>query len=227
MQLLLLPTVESINCISLEPNAYDELINDEVDQEKEDEKVVYEGLGGCEEVVCCEEISEDARSSLPVSPEIHHEQTNNSVIETYTHFPGTFLKQQVLTTTPQSTSQSLRTHLLSPKTPVQEIRKNNLASHWPKRGDELGQQEEGSDNVNFFSLTLGRHHSEEQEETEKEEQVGNVKKVKTEVPLFVLESPKAAMDIQPTYSENTNTHISYSEEDTEEEEAFSGYMMRR
>lgn len=234
VQLLALPTVESIKCISLGPNTYGDLqINEEVDQVKEDEEVAYEGLRGCE-VVCCEKISEGTGSSLPFSPEIQHEQTNNSVTEKYTLFCGTLLKEQMLATTPQSTNQVLRTHLLPLETPIQENRKNNLALHWPKRGDELGQEkeeeEEDSDNVNFFSLTLGSHHSEQQEETEKEEKMGNVKKVKTEVPLFVFEPPKPAMDIQPVYSESTNQHVSYSEEeeeeDTEEEEAFSGYMMR-
>ncbi|KAF4086709.1 hypothetical protein AMELA_G00087420 [Ameiurus melas] len=243
VQLFIWPSVESFHkmCILLEPNTYKDVqVNNEVDQEKTDEEVAYEGRRGCEEIECCEEISEETKSSIPCSPEIPHEHTHNSVTETYPHVPRTFLKENMLTpdmirlkweaTTPQTIGQIHTTHFLPLKTPIQEIKKNGLALLGHKRGDELGQEEEeeeGSDNVNFFSLTLGGQNS-EQEETE--ENMENVKLVKPEVPLFVLGPPKPAMNIQPTYSESTNKCISYSEEedqeDFEEEEAFSGYMMR-
>nr|UOI84937.1 cytokine receptor family member b2 [Ictalurus punctatus] len=242
VQLLTWPSVESLHkkCILLEHNTNEDVqVNEEVDQEKADEEVAYEGRRGCEQIDCCEEISEETKSSIPGSPEIPYEHTHNSVTETYPHVPGTFLKEHTLTpdmirlnreaTTPQTTGQIRTTHFLPLKTPIQKIKKNDLALLRHKRGDEIGQEEEGSDNVNFFSLTLGGQNSEQEEETE--ENMENVKQVKPEVPLFVFGPPKPAMNVQPTYSESTNKCISYSEEedqeDTEEEEAFCGYMMRR
>ncbi|XP_026792981.3 uncharacterized protein LOC113540598 [Pangasianodon hypophthalmus] len=242
--LLRWPTVEFVKCVSLEPNIYKDVqVSEEVDREKEDEEVAYEGRRGCEE------ISEESRSSLPSSPESQYEHPCNPDTKTHTHVPGTFLKEHTApdkitrhweATTPQTTSQTLTAHLLPLKTPIQELKKNDLALLRHKRGDELREEEEeeeeeeeveeeeeeeDSDNVNFFSLILGGQNSEQQEE-----KMENVKKVQPEVPLFVLQPPKPAMDIQPTYTENTTKRISYSEEeeeeDMEEEEAFSGYMIR-
>lgn len=214
MQLVSLPSVESLKCILLEPNTHDAVqVNEDMDQEKEDEEVAYEGRKGCEE--------------------ISDEHTHNLVAETYTYVPVSppdMISLDLEATTPQITSRIHTTHLFPLITPIQELKKKDLALLRHKRGDEFKQEDkEDSGDVNFFSLILGSQNSEQEEETEKEEEMENVKKVKPEEPLFVLGPPQLAMDIQPMYSESTN--ISYCEEeeeyDTEEEEAFSGYMMRR
>lgn len=239
VQLLSWPTVESVKHISLEPNMYKEVqVNEDLEQEKQDEEVAYEGRNGCEEVVCCEEISEEPKFSLAVYPETQHEHTHFTVTETSTPVPETLLTPDITlpreaTTHPQIKSHILTTHLLPLKMSVQELKKNDLILFM--RGDALEQEEEekdkeDSENVNFFSLTLRGHNSEQLDETANEEKMEDVNEMKPKIPLFVLASPNLAMEIQPTYSESTDKHISYSEgeeeEDTGEEDAFSGYMMR-
>ncbi|KAM9486017.1 uncharacterized protein Hap1MRO34_006203 [Clarias gariepinus] len=247
--LLLQPSVESLYCISVEPKAYREVqVNEEVDQEKEDEVVAYEGRGGCEDVACPEEVSGETQSSLLSSPEAPYEPTRNPSTETCPLDSITLLKEHMLApdmgtphreeTTPQNTTHA--THLL-PLTPTQELEKNDLALTRHQRGDDLKQEdeedEEDNDDVNFFSLTLGSQNS-KQEKTETDENMENdVKLWKPEVPLIVLGPPEPLLDIQPIQdiqcSESTNCLTSYSEEEEEEqedgmeeEEAFSGYMMR-
>ncbi|KAG7331524.1 hypothetical protein KOW79_005493 [Hemibagrus wyckioides] len=240
---LLWPSVENLKCILLEPNTYKNVqFIEEEDQEKEDEEVAYEKLRGCEEVVLCEQISEETSSPLVRFPEIQLEHNHKPSTETYTNrnilkektAPGVFAPHWGVTS-PQTTSQIITTHLFPLKTPIPELKKNDTNLLRYTKGDEPRHEEEedDSDDVNFFSLTLGGGQNSEQrdEAEEEEEQMENVLKMKPEVPLFVLEPPKPAMDIQPTSSESTNKPVSYSEEeeeeDTEEEEAFSGYMMRR
>lgn len=239
MQLLPWPTVESLHCISLEPNKYEEVqVNEELDQEKEDEEVTYERRKGCEDVVCGEEILEDPNSSLIVITEIQHEHTHCLVrSETYGNVARTLLAPDMIkvhlktTTLPQTSSQIITTHLLSIKTPIQELKKNDLALLRHKKGNELSHEqedEEDTDNVNFSSLTLGGQNL-EQDETEKEEKV-NVKSMKPDIPLIVLRPTKPVAEFQSIYFQSTDEHISYSEEvedeNMEEEETFTGYMMR-
>ncbi|KAK3543342.1 hypothetical protein QTP70_018064 [Hemibagrus guttatus] len=241
---LFCPSVENLKCISLEPNTYKIVQFNEEDQEKEDEEVAYERLRGCEEVVFCEQISEETSSSLSRVPEIQLKHNHKPSTETCTN--RNFLKEQTApglfaphweATSFQTTRQIITTHLFPLKTPISKLKMSDTKLLRYKKGDEPRheeeeEEEEDSDNVNFFSLTLGGDQNSEQrdEAEEEEEQMENMLKVKPEVPLFVFEPPKPAMDIQPTSSEHTNKHISSSEEeeeeDTEEEDTFSGYMMR-
>lgn len=219
IHLLPWPTEESLKRISLEPSKYEEIqVNEDIDQENEDEEVAYERRKGFEEEMGCKEISEE-----PVSPEIQHEHTHNSVTEPYAHVPGALFAPDMITPTPsQTTSQILTTYPLPLKTPIQN---NDFALLWHKRGDELGQEEgeeEDSDNVNFFSLTLGGQNS-GQDDIEKEDHIEDLKNINL-LSLFMFGPPNPATDIQPTHSESKDKHISYSEE--EEEEDMDGYMLR-
>lgn len=236
---LLCSSLENLKCILLEPNTCKNVqLIEEEDQEKEDEEVAYEKLRGCEEVVLCEQITEETSSPPIRFPEIQFEHNHKPSTETYTNrkvlkeqtAPGIFALHWGVTS-PQTTSQIITTHLFPLKTPIPELKKNDTNLLRYKKGDEpRHEEEEDSDDVNFFSLTLGGSQNAEQrdEAEEEKEQMENVLKMKPKVPLCVLEPQKPAMDIQPTSSESTNKHVSYSEEDedTEEEEAFSGYMMR-
>lgn len=235
------PSVESLTSFSLESNTFRNVqVTEEADQEKEDEEVTYERLRGCENVEYCEEISKETKSSLPKIPEVQFECNHKTCTKTYSG--GNVLKEQTLApdeirphwevTSPQPTSQILTTHHLPLKKQIPKHKKGNSILLGYKTEDGYIQEKdekEDSDNVNFFSLILGGQHLEQRDEAE--EQMDDVIKVKPEVPLFVLEPSKPAMDLQPTMSsESTDKHISYSDEeedeDTEEEEAFSGYMMR-
>lgn len=215
MQLFSLPTAESLNCIYLELNTNEDVhVSEDVDPEKD---AGYEIRNGCEE--------------------LSEEDTQNPARETYNCVPvstrhdNNFRFAPDWTTTSQNTSPILTTNLHA-LTPIKDLRKDST-SLMLKRKMELEQEEkeedhqEDSDDVNFFSLTLGGRNSELQgEEEESTENDGD--KMSTEIP--VLEPPELTIDIQPVYSEQTNKLISYSEEDeeedTDEEEAFSGYMMR-
>ncbi|XP_027008315.2 uncharacterized protein LOC113646308 isoform X2 [Tachysurus fulvidraco] len=237
------PSVESLTSILLEPNTCRNVqVTEEADQEKEDEEVTYERLRGCEEVECCEEISKETKSSLPMIPEVQFECNHETCTKTYSD--GNVLKEQTLApdeirphweVTSPSDSQILTTHHLPLKKQIPEHKKNNSILLRYKTEDghrQENEEKEDSDNVNFFSLILGGQRFEQRDEAEEEEQIDDVLKMKPEVPLFVLEPSKPAMDLQPTTSsESTDKHISYSDEeedeDTEEEEEFSGYMMRK
>lgn len=240
MQLLPWPTVESLNCISLEPNKYEEVqVNEELDQEKEDEEVAYEGRNGCE--VCGEEILDEPKASLLVFTKIPHEHTHCPVrSETYGNVAGTLFPPDIntlhwkATTLPQSPI--ITTHLLPLKTQIQEHKNNDFALLRHENRDELRQEQEDeednedTDNVNFFSVTLGGQNSEEQDETEKEKKV-NVKHMKPDKTLIVLRPPKPAVEFQHIF-ERPEKNISNSEEleddNTEElEETFTGYMTRK
>ncbi|KAF5903288.1 interleukin-20 receptor subunit alpha-like isoform X1 [Clarias magur] len=86
--LLPLPSVDSLQCISVEPNAYKEVqVNEEVDQEKEDEVVAYEGRRACDDISCPEDVSEETQSSLSSSSEVPYEPTRNPSAKTCPHAP--------------------------------------------------------------------------------------------------------------------------------------------
>ncbi|KAF7709863.1 interferon alpha/beta receptor 2-like [Silurus meridionalis] len=216
------PSVESLHHVSLDSKTCEDVpLNEEVDQEREDKEVVYEGHRHCGEII------KKTNSYFPSSPEFH---TPDPAIETLEEL---FKTPDLITlhceeTALQNPSGILTAHVSPP--PVHDMDKNDSALLGHKKEDELRQEEEvedmdDMDHVNFFSLTLRGHNSEQQNESEKEEDIetGNDEK-----PLCMLGPPEPAMNFQPTYSEPTDKHISYSEdeEDEDEEEAFSGYMMR-
>ncbi|KAI5628532.1 hypothetical protein C0J50_3022 [Silurus asotus] len=216
------PSVESLHHVSLDSNTCEDVpLNEEVDQEKEDEEVVYEGHRRCGEII------EERNSSFPSSPEFY---TPDAAIETLEEL---FKTPDLITlhceeTALQNPSGILTAHVSPP--PVHDMDNNDSALLGHKNEDELRQEKEvedmdDMDHVNFFSVTLGGHISEQQNESEEEEDIETGNDVK---PLCMLGPPEPAMNFQPTYSEPTDKHISYSEdeEDEAEEEAFSGYMMR-
>lgn len=212
MQLFSLPTAASLNCIYLELNANRDVhVSEDVDPE---EDARYERRNGCEET--------------------SEEDTHSPARETYDRVPvstrhdNNFRFAPDMTTTSQNTSPILTTNLHT-LTPIKDLRKGDSTSLMLKRKKEPEREEkeddhqEDSDDVNFFSLTLGGRNPEQQRE-EEESTENEGEKISTEIPVLLT------IDIQPVYSEQTNKLISYpeedEEEDTDEEEAFSGYMMR-
>ncbi|TSM60582.1 Interferon alpha/beta receptor 2 [Bagarius yarrelli] len=225
---LLWPAVESLTCVSLELDTHKNVqVNKDADheeeeEEEEEEEVMYERLGGCQDA-SCEEVLEETSSSLSSSPENQFKLN---------HMPGTETRSDVIiphreATPPQHGSPIFKTHSIALTTPIPQLKKNPPSLIWSTRGDRHGLEEDkDSDDVNFFSLTLGGQNFVQQEKAKEEEQTENVKLEKN---LFVLETRKPFL-VQPSSSGSTRRHVSYSEddeeEDTDEADAFSGYMMR-
>ncbi|XP_062861477.1 interferon alpha/beta receptor 2-like [Trichomycterus rosablanca] len=235
VQVLVLPTVEFITCVSLETNpasiTAEEEKDEETDQEKEDELVAYEKRHGCEQVACHEEHSEAVLAQ--VTPEIQHKDNSKPLTEFSTPESQIFQKEPVLAQHDWQLKPPKSTNSIISSLPIPletKNHQNNLDILKVTRGENERQkeQDESEVNVNLFSLTLRGQREEQQEEVEEEKNLIHVQKIEPLVPLFSLKLGKTTTDEQPTVSQTSNRHFLSSEEDEdeEEEEDYSGYMKR-
>ncbi|XP_066542463.1 interferon alpha/beta receptor 2-like [Hoplias malabaricus] len=247
--LLILPSRESLNAVSVEPSTQG---NDEEDEEendyKEDESVPYEGLRRQRENF--KEISETGSSSITSSPEAQYRPKvnrtcgpENEIPKSSIQVPEALCSAAVLT--PQCRNEDdfqwkPKGLLAINQTLSEQLRNKDLRFVGPKDVDKKGQ---GADvecgiNVNLFSLSLGGFR-EDGHWDENRKMVGNLQIQKLQLSSSPQRIPDHIADLKLTYSPSSERDITDSEkkenmivekkteqEEEEEEEDYSDYMKR-